>query len=67
MASPPTIHSFLIRFVQQESADVDAGYRVTIRHVQSGEEQRLQSWGEVECFVARYINLSPAPPQEQSP
>ncbi|RME85636.1 MAG: hypothetical protein D6775_02275 [Caldilineae bacterium] len=58
MAQPPSIQSFLIRFISEETADVAPSYRGSIRHVQSGNEVRFTTWEEVEHFVSRYVALN---------
>jgi len=51
---PPTISSFVIRFV------VDPGtstYRGEIRHIQTSEEIHFDTWQEAVGFIQRYVSL----------
>ena len=52
--TPPTISSFVIRFVVEPGSDT---YRGEIRHIQSGEELSFLCWQDVEIFIGRYVPL----------
>lgn len=56
----PTIYSFIIRFVVEESSPA-AGTRTTyhgaIRHIQSAEETNFNEWPEAVEFMRRYVPL----------
>lgn len=52
--TPPTISSFIIRFV------VDPGsytYRGEIHHIQTREEIHFNAWEEAVEFIQRYVPL----------
>lgn len=58
----PNITSFVIRFVQSESAsgDTETGslsYRGTIRHIQSDEEISFTRWADAMQFIRQFIKL----------
>lgn len=52
--APPTISSFVIRFVMETASDT---YRGEIRHIQSGEEIHFNAWEEAVEFIRRYVPL----------
>lgn len=52
----PRLVSFVIRFVVDDDAR-PAGYRGSIRHVQSGEEAPFTHWKQAEAFVRRFVPL----------
>jgi hypothetical protein len=64
---PPTITSFVIRFVLEEavreaaagaeSAQALTPYRGSIRHVQSDETLNFSMWQEAVEFIRRYVPL----------
>jgi hypothetical protein len=60
---PPTITSFVIRFVLDEAAaggegtPVLASYRGAIRHVQSDQTLNFSAWPEAVEFIRRYVPL----------
>lgn len=64
---PPTITSFVIRFVLEEAAEESAGggdrtpvfapYRGSIRHVQSDAALQFHVWQEAVEFIRRYVPL----------
>ena len=57
---PPSIHSFIIRFVVEDTPS-EAGkqtvYHGAIRHIQNAEEISFHSWGEALEFMSRYVPL----------
>jgi len=58
--TPPSISSFVIRFV------VDPGlgtYRGEIRHIQTSQEIHFDAWQDVVDFIRRYVPLE----REESP
>jgi hypothetical protein len=62
--SPPSITSFIIRFVhenQQEEQSVQPVYHGFIRHIQSDEELNFSSWKEAESFIRRFVALEEEP------
>jgi hypothetical protein len=62
---PPTITSFVIRFVVEETpAPLEyPPYRGSVRHVQSDEVLHFSVWQEAVEFIRRYVPLA-APKQE---
>ena len=59
---PPTITSFVIRFVVQDAgpdAADNAPYRGVIRHVQSDETINFSAWGDAVEFIRRFVPLEP--------
>lgn len=52
----PRLISFVIRFVVDDTLQ-PAGYRGSIRHVQSGEEAPFTRWQQAEAFVRRFVPL----------
>lgn len=64
---PPTITSFVIRFVLEEAAEDREGggerppvlvpYRGSIRHVQSDAALQFHAWQEAVEFIRRYVPL----------
>lgn len=61
---PPTITSFVIRFVLEDTPPDGDGhallltpYRGAIRHVQSDETLHFSAWGEAVQFIRRYVPL----------
>lgn len=68
----PTIHSFIIRFVVDDSAErgtPQPTYRGSIRHIQNAEELNFNEWNEAVEFMRRFVpieTLSDDPkPQEK--
>ena len=58
--SPPSITSFVIRFVMDEiphSEATQAQYRGAIRHIQSEKAMSFNTWEEVVEFIQRYVPL----------
>jgi hypothetical protein len=56
----PTIESFIIRFVLDETSlaeNAQPRYRGEVRHIQSDEEILFQAWEDVVEFVKRYVPL----------
>ena len=65
---PPTISSFVIRFVVNEPAAVDrelSTYHGSIRHVQSDEMLNFSVWQDAVEFIQRYVLLEIAPQTNQ--
>ena len=63
---PPTISSFVIRFVVEEPAETEAApppYHGAIRHVQSDETLNFSVWQDAVTFIRRYVPLETAPNQ----
>lgn len=71
-AATPNITSFVIRFVQAESASASSPsfssplspelpYRGTIRHVQTDEEIGFTRWEDAVAFIQRFIPLLTQP------
>jgi predicted aspartyl protease len=54
-ATPPSISSFVIRFVVDTGAN---GYRGEIRHIQTYEEIHFNTWDEAVEFIQRYVPLN---------
>ena len=52
--TPPTISSFVIRFVVDGASDA---YRGEISHVQTRDEIHFNSWDEAVEFIRRYVPL----------
>ena len=57
---PPSIHSFIIRFVVEDTPS-EAGkqtvYHGAIRHIQNAEEVNFNEWSEVVEFMSRFVRL----------
>jgi hypothetical protein len=56
----PTIYSFIIRFVMEETSPTDGGlptYHGAIRHIQSAEEMNFNEWQEAVEFMRRFVPL----------
>ena len=63
---PPTISSFVIRFVVEEPVETEAApppYHGSIRHVQSDETLNFSVWQDAVTFIRRYVPLEIAPNQ----
>ena len=61
---PPTISSFVIRFVVEEQATTEATpppFHGSIRHVQSDETLNFSIWQDAVAFIQRYVPLEIAP------
>lgn len=57
---PPSISSFVIRFVidTPDNAEMSPpSYHGSIRHIQSDEEMNFSSWIEAVAFIRRFIPL----------
>ncbi len=57
---PPTISSFVIRFVVEDASDEDgprSAYRGAIRHVQSAEVLNFNNWQEAQEFIRRFVPI----------
>lgn len=57
---PPTISSFVIRFVIDP---VTSNFRGEVRQIQTGEEIHFNRWDDVSEFIQRFI---PVPLQDNS-
>jgi hypothetical protein len=60
------IVSFVLRFVYDADGGSDAEdgparghWYSVVRHVQSDEERRFASWGDIEGFIGSYVELEP--------
>jgi len=57
---PPTISSFVIRFVVEDTSvnnEVRPVYRGVIRHIQNAEELNFNAWQEAVEFMHRFVPL----------
>lgn len=64
----PTIYSFIIRFVVEETAPSDGAppaYHGAIRHIQSAEEMNFNEWQEAVEFLQRFVPIDD--PQQNRP
>jgi hypothetical protein len=57
LETPPTITSFVIRFVQEDPQTRALPYRGTIRHIPTNEEIHFTRWAEAEAFLRRFVSL----------
>lgn len=62
LSFPPTITSFVIRFVLTSEGELLEGsplpaYRGTIRHIQTEQELNFSSWQEAVAFIQRFVPL----------
>jgi len=60
--TPPSISSFVIRFVMvvEPGQDIEPGasaYRGEIRHIQTSQEIRFSAWPEAVAFIRRFVPL----------
>jgi len=56
----PTIYSFIIRFVVEETSSAEAvqpAYHGAIRHIQSAEEMNFNEWQEAVEFMRRFVPI----------
>jgi len=56
----PTINSFIIRFVIDNSSIADgtpSSYHGAIRHIQSAEELSFNEWAEAVAFMRRFVPI----------
>lgn len=61
---PPTISSFVIRFIVEETAEAvlaASHYRGSIRHVQSDQTLNFSEWQDAVEFIRRFVPLEPQP------
>ena len=59
---PPTITSFVIRFIVEEAAEAvlaAAPYRGSIRHLQSDQTLNFSQWQDAVEFIRRFVPLEP--------
>jgi hypothetical protein len=54
MLTPPTISSFVIRFVIDPGTGI---YRGEIRHIQTNDEIHFDAWHDAVAFIQRYVPL----------
>ena len=62
--NPPTISSFVIRFVVDGASDegtTSSSYRGLIRHIQSEEEINFSVWQDAVEFIRRFVPLEHRP------
>lgn len=52
--TPPTISSFVIRFVTDPGT---GSYRGEIRHIQTNDEIHFDTWQDAVAFIQRYVPL----------
>jgi hypothetical protein len=52
--TPPTISSFVIRFVTDPGT---GSYRGEIRHIQTNDEIHFDDWQDAVAFIQRYVPL----------
>ena len=67
---PPTISSFVIRFVVEDAAvdhEAHAVYHGAIRHIQSAEELNFSAWQEAVEFMRRFVPLEESDCDETHP
>ncbi|MFH2038968.1 MAG: hypothetical protein ABIJ65_05980 [Chloroflexota bacterium] len=67
---PPSISSFVIRFVVDSFSNGDSrsSYRGAIRHIQSDEELSFNSWEDAVKFIRQYVPLeTEKKPTEKGP
>lgn len=56
----PTIHSFIIRFVVEETSGQEGTqptYHGAIRHIQNAEEMNFVEWREAVEFMSRFVPI----------
>ena len=61
---PPSISSFVIRFVYDDRQEGDVTrpvYHGSIRHIQSDEELNFTNWKEAESFIRRFVLIEENP------
>ncbi len=59
--TPPSISSFVIRFVLDSGVNT---YRGEIRHIQTSEEIHFNAWQDAVEFIRRYVPLEEEAPSE---
>ena len=66
---PPTISSFVIRFVVEDASVNEARpvYHGAIRHIQSAEELNFSVWQEAVEFMRRFVPLEESDCDETHP
>jgi hypothetical protein len=68
--APPTISSFVIRFVVEDASvnnEVRPVYYGAIRHIQSAEELNFSAWQEAVEFMRRFVPLEESDGGETHP
>ena len=53
----PRVESFVLRFVQDASAQDAAHWHAIVLHVQSNEEKSFTEFADAIAFIARYVPL----------
>ena len=73
---PPSISSFIIRFVVNDLSNSGDGVQAfqqsnfygTIRHIQTDQEMNFSRWDEAVKFIERFVHLdTPSNPVEDPP
>ena len=62
----PTIHSFIVRFVVEETPSAEAtqpAFHGSVRHIQSNEELHFRAWPEAVEFMRRFVPLTALTPK----
>ena len=59
MEPPPSIISFVIRFILEEPSDeqIPPLRRIIVRHIQTDQEISCSSWTDVVAFVQQFVLL----------
>ncbi|HEX7568140.1 MAG TPA: hypothetical protein VF355_06195 [Anaerolineaceae bacterium] len=59
MEPPPSIISFVIRFILEEPSDeqIPPLRRIIVRHIQTDQEISCSSWTDVVAFVQQFVQL----------
>lgn len=58
-ATPPSIHSFVIRFVDEPVEGEETTARGVVTHVQSAESVHFTAWDDAVRFIGRFVRLGP--------
>jgi hypothetical protein len=56
----PSVHSFIVRFVVEDSSNADTAqsvYHGAVRHIQSAEEMNFATWAEAVEFMRHFVPL----------
>lgn len=62
----PTIHSFVIRFIQESTDAEEAEARGVVTHVQSAETFHFTEWEAAVRFMRRFVRLSTSGPEQET-
>jgi len=59
MEPPPSIISFVIRFILEEPSDeqIPPLRRIIVRYIQTDQEISCSSWTDVVAFVQQFVQL----------